>query len=259
MFATTPATADAQNWLPPGSSTEVLSDPPTELIRPDTIRDDKWLYGRLLFRSPSLLGEKAVRIGLSCNSCHPNGHANEDFYINGLSDRPGHIDVTHRFWQAGFGDGNSNPIDFPSLRGVRDTPPYGTINIFPELHVFTRHVIVTEFAGPPPNLEKMEALVSYLNSIDNKELNGNQSIVQTGADMSYLSLLRSPLENRDYAKLNELIDLVRSDYGRRARMPNARIEEIRITVTGLKEIDEKAAANDFAAALMIYENLIPDQ
>ncbi|MDF2365763.1 hypothetical protein [Sneathiella sp.] len=200
-----------------------------------------------------------MRIGLSCNSCHPNGHVNTEFYINGLSDRPGRIDVTHRFWQAGFEDKMSNPIDIPSLRGVRETAPYGTINIFPDLHAFTRHVIVTEFAGPSPTPEKMEALVAYLNSIGNNGLDEDQSIVQTSTDMSYLSLLRAPLEDKGEAKLNELIDLIRSDLGRRANMPNAKGDTLRRTVTGLKEINEKAAAKDFTAALMIYQELMARQ
>ena len=260
VVGTSPAVAaDEQNWLPPGSSTEILRNPPLELIRSDTIRDEKWLYGRLLFRSPSLLGEKAVRIGLSCNSCHSNGHVNTDFFINGLSDRPGRVDVTHRFWQAGFDDAISNPIDIPSLRGSRDTAPYGTVNIFPTLHAFTRHVIVTEFAGPAPDSEKLESLVTYLSSLDNKELDNDQSVVKAGADMSYLSLLRSPLEKRDSAKLRELTDLIRSDFGRRADMTNARIEATRRTVKGLKEITEKAALKEYPAAITIYQKLMSDQ
>lgn len=261
LMAVAPSAAadDDRNWLPTGSSTEIQSDPPSELLRLDTIRDDKWLYGRLLFRSPSLLGEKAVRIGLSCNSCHPNGHANTDFFIPGLSDRPGRIDVTHRFWQAEFEDGISNPIDIPSLRGVRDTPPYGTINLFADLHAFTRHVIVTEFAGPPPPFEKVEALVAYLNSIDNNELGKDQSNVQTGTDMSYLSLLHAPLENKDEAKLDELTDLIRSELGRQASRKHATTDAIQHTVKGLRKIKDKAAEQDYTAAIKIHQKLMSDQ
>lgn len=259
MGAALPATADDRNWLPPGSSTEIQSDPPSELLRPDTIRDGKWLYGRLLFRSPSLLGEKAVRIGLSCNSCHPNGHVNTGFYINGLSDRPGRIDVTHRFWQARFEDGISNPIAIPSLRGVRDTPPYGTINLFADLHAFTRHVIVTEFAGPSPGIEKVEALVAYLNSIGNNELDEGHRHVKTSTDMSYLSLLRAPLENNDEAKLRELTDLIRSELGRQASKPNAQIDAIRHTVKSLREINKKAAEQDYTAAIKIHQKQMSGQ
>ena len=251
---TTLTKANEQNWLPPGSSTEMLRDPPAEFIREQTIRDEKWLYGRLLFRSPSLLGEKAVRIGLSCNSCHPNGHINTDFYINGLSDSPGRIDVTHRFWQAGFDDGVSNPIDIPSLRNIRDTAPYGTVNIFPDLPAFTRHVIVTEFAGPEPESAQLKSLVAYLNSIDTRPVK-----IEVDQELSYLPLLRDPLEKEDAARLRELIDLIRSDYGRRAKSGNSSMIAVRQVVNDLKGISEKAAAQDFPAALDIYNDLMASQ
>ncbi|MZR29237.1 hypothetical protein [Sneathiella litorea] len=255
----TSAAADEGNWLPPGSSTEMLKGPPLEFIRPETVRNEDWLYGRLLFHSPSLLGEKAVRIGLSCNSCHPNGHANTDFFITGLSDRPGQVDVTHHFWKAGFDDGIFNPVNIPSLRGSRDTAPYGTINVLPDLHAFTRHVIEVEFAGPSPSSEKLEALVVYLNSIDNKELGNNQSFVKTSSNMSYLPLLRAPLQNRDYARLRELTDLIRSDFGRRANLPEAQVDRIKSTVAILRTLIVKADEGDYTAAFTIYEDLMANQ
>src|SRR3546814_4193206 len=51
-------------------------------------------YGRLAFRSPMVLGGTASKAGLSCQACHPNGFANEDFFIPGLSDAHGRIDVS---------------------------------------------------------------------------------------------------------------------------------------------------------------------
>ncbi|WP_340150786.1 hypothetical protein [uncultured Sneathiella sp.] len=252
---TPPALAEAENWLPPGSATEMLDSPPPELIKPGAEKDREWLYGRLLFRSPSLLGEKAVRIGLSCNSCHTNGHVNTNFYINGLSDRPGRIDVTNRFWQAGFEDGIANPLDIPSLRGSADNTSFGTVNIFPDLHAFTSHVITTEFAGPEPDEETIKSLISYINSLDINELEESAAIVETSSDMSYISLLQRPLENRDMPELNILIDLIRSDYGRRAKLPAAQADTLHLIVLNLRELREKAAKDDYEAAFAIYRKL----
>ena len=254
-FYAAPTLADSENWLPPGSSTEKLENPPPELIKPGTPKDRDWLFGRLLFRSPSLLGEKAVRIGLSCNSCHTNGHVNTSFYINGLSDRPGRIDVTNRFWQAGFEDGIANPLDIPSLRGSADSASFGTINVFPDLHAFTSHVITTEFAGPEPDEETIKSLISYINSLDINELEESAAIVETSSDMSYISLLQRPLENRDMPELNILIDLIRSDYGRRAKLPAAQADTLHLIVLNLRELREKAAKDDYEAAFAIYRKL----
>ena len=45
---------------------------------------------RLAFRSPSVLGGAAGKLGLACDTCHPNGGINRDFFVPGLSDRPAH-------------------------------------------------------------------------------------------------------------------------------------------------------------------------
>ena len=230
------------------------SPPPRELTRADTVRDEKWLFGRLLFRSPSILGEKAVRIGLSCNSCHANGHKNPDFYIEGLSDSPGRIDVTHRFWQAGFDDGISNPIDIPSLRGARDSAPYGTVNIFPDLHGFIRHVIEKEFAGPPPEPKIISALAAYIESLETDEIAGITS-GEIHGDMNYLSLLRSPIEKRDFTQLDNLIDLIRSDYGRQVSLASTPTGSVRQKISLLRALRAKAAAKDYVSARTIYEKL----
>ncbi len=246
---------DEQSWLPPGSATEMRRNPPAELIRPETVQDDKWRFGRLLFRSPSILGEKAVRIGLSCNSCHTNGHMNSDFFISGLSDRPGRVDVTHRFWQAGFDDGVSNPLDIPSLRGSRDNAPYGSAKIFPNLASFTNHVIVTEFAGPKPSKRILEALIVYMESLDS----GGSAQEVNASEVSYLPLLLGPLETKNLEELDELYELIRSDYGRRAAKEGGAIEKFRRTVVMLGVIRKKAAAGDFAAAITGYQNLVEAQ
>lgn len=251
MFS--PAPSFAEDWLPPGSATEKTSNIPPEILRPGTAIDDRFLYGRLLFRSPEILGEKAVRIGLSCDSCHTNGDVNTDFHILGLSDRPGRVDVSHRFWQAGFDDGIDNPIDIPSLRGVGKTAPYGTLKIFANLHAFTSHVITEEFGGPLPLPGEIEALVTYMNSFDINALNKSDTHVKTNEDMSYLPLLETPLQDHDYAKIDELTDRIRADIGRRATALQ-QDDAIRL-IKGLIDIRNKAAQNEYEEALELYRSL----
>ncbi|MEP4189524.1 MAG: hypothetical protein ABJN51_00490, partial [Sneathiella sp.] len=109
-------------WLPPGSETSAETPVP-ELISKAVKIEGEILLGKLLFNSPSILGEKAVRIGLSCNNCHPSGHVNTGFYIEGLSDKPGQIDLTNRFWREEREDNIFNPTPIPSLRNVKNTAP----------------------------------------------------------------------------------------------------------------------------------------
>ncbi len=119
-----PATlAEESIWLPVGSATAFNGLPPKEILQKGAKLQGQSLLGKLLFNSPSLLGEKAVRIGLSCNSCHPNGHVNTSFYISGLSGEPGTIDLSNRFWRKGTEDGLFNPVPIPSLRNVSKTAP----------------------------------------------------------------------------------------------------------------------------------------
>lgn len=252
--AAPPLAAEEQNWLPPGSATSIPWAPPAELIRPDAPHDRQWLYGRLLFRSSALLSERAVRIGLSCNSCHTNGDRNPGFYIEGLSDRPGRIDVTHGFWKAGSEDGISNPLDIPSLRGVRDTAPYGTAFVTPDLATFTRHVIVKEFAGPPPDAADIDALIHYMKSLDTPRADDTDVLAAAAPpdDLSYLSLLEAPLTAGDFRSLDRLSDLIRSDLGSRVPAGEPVSAAILREVALLDAIHEIAAAGDFAAALHLY-------
>jgi cytochrome c peroxidase len=236
----------AEDWLPPGSTTDLTKDRPSELLKEGTVQNEQALYGRLLFRSPEILGEKAVRIGLSCDSCHTNGHVNTSFYIDGLSDRPGRIDVSHRFWQAGFEDGEDNPIDIPSLRGVADTAPYGTTIVFQDLPAFTRHVTVTEFGGPEPQQDQLDALVSYMNAL---EMDGTEK-KKKDIELSYFPLLERPIQEGDKERTLELVDLIRADLGRHLTEENQ--EQSRREVQSLKMIKQALIKNQFDQALAIY-------
>ena len=117
--------------------------------------------GRLAFRSPLIFGSYAARAGLSCDICHSAGGTNADFFVSEVSDRPGNVDVTHGFWRRESEDGLANPINIPSLRGVRWTAPYGRDGRFASLEAFTRNVIVHEFAGDEPPAVIIDALAAY--------------------------------------------------------------------------------------------------
>ena len=123
-------------------------------------------YGHALFASPEILGPKARAIGMSCATCHVNGDTNRALFIAGLSDRKGGVDVTHGFFEGTAENGVHDPIDIPSLRGVRFTAPYGHDGRIASLREFTAMVIVTEFGGPEPTTLMLDALTAFLNQLD---------------------------------------------------------------------------------------------
>ncbi len=147
-----------RSWLPPGSaiSASLAREPAEELGPPDRQVE----LGRLLFRTPDILGGNARRIGMSCNACHPAGHRNADFFVAGLSDRPGSIDVSHVFWNLKNDNGLADPLPIPSLRGAGAKTTFGRQQT--GLEDFIRHVIETEFAGDTPGPAIVSALAAYV-------------------------------------------------------------------------------------------------
>ena len=77
------------------------------------------------FSSPLLFGPVARQAGLTCDTCHRQGDVNQAFYIPGLSTKPGNLDVTSHVFNPRADDAVANPVDIPSLRGIRSTGPYG--------------------------------------------------------------------------------------------------------------------------------------
>lgn len=168
-LASAPAMAETQDWLPPGSSIEAtLAERPARWIETE-MRGGRVGYlarlGELVFRSPVTLGRDAARKGFSCDACHPNGSANTGFFITGISNIPGNVDVTHAAFHYREDDGLHNPINIPSLRGVRLTAPYGRDGRFADLRQFSRNVIMQEFGGPEPEAWQLDALVAYMNEL----------------------------------------------------------------------------------------------
>ncbi len=159
------AQEDPLKWLPPGSRIETtLAEYPVRAIISEQRGGTPGYLarlGELVFRSPLTLGRDAARRGISCEACHTNGAANTSFTLPGASDQPGNVDLTHLAFHFREDDGSFNPVNIPSLRGVRWTAPYGHDGRFPTLRAFSHNVITREFGGPPLDDWLMDALVAW--------------------------------------------------------------------------------------------------
>ncbi len=165
-----PVAATPGQWLPEGAETGALfTDRPEERSRIVAAGGQRsWLVqlGRLAFRSPLTLGGKAARAGLSCDSCHPAGGSNTRFFIPGLSDRPGNVDVTNTLFGDGVEDHLFNPINIPSLAGAAFSAPYGRDGRFASLRDFTTHALNREFSALDTDPLILDALVAYQQDLD---------------------------------------------------------------------------------------------
>jgi mono/diheme cytochrome c family protein len=148
----------------PDTIVRALTERPREELSQDFTKAEMPFLislGRLAFRSPLIFGSYAARAGLSCDVCHTAGGTNPQFFVPDVSDLPGNVDVTHVFWRRESEDGLVNPVNIPSLRGVRWTAPYGRDGRYASLKALTRNVIVHEFAGDEPQAVVLDALVAY--------------------------------------------------------------------------------------------------
>jgi cytochrome c peroxidase len=165
-----PVTLEGLRWLPPGADVAAsLSRLPARVLSAERAGGKLpplAALGELAFEAPQVLGGLARKSGLSCQTCHTNGHINREFFIPGLSSRPGNVDVSSGLFNHAADDGVLNDLNIPSLRGVAQTAPFGHDGRFASLREFTRHVIVTEFRGPEPAPWLLDALVAYLQQLD---------------------------------------------------------------------------------------------
>jgi cytochrome c peroxidase len=155
-------------WTPrvEGLAATLKERPATALAPADPATAAQAALGAVLFRSPYVLGPVARRMGLSCDACHSNGAANGAFFLDGLSGRPGTVDLTSAPFGAGADDGKVDPLAIPNLHGVARTAPYGHDGAIPTLRAFVRHVVVDEFAGDEPSAAVLDALDAYLGRLD---------------------------------------------------------------------------------------------
>jgi hypothetical protein len=206
----------ALEWLPPGSlSVESLTRQPQEQLEGGSTQNFYVEFGRLAFRSPDVLGGTARKAGLSCQACHANGFATTAFFIPGLSNKPGSIDVSHAFWNLRGEDGVDNPLEIPSLRGVKTKDRFGQDRRTVSLREFTRRVIVTEFAGTEPDALLLDALVAYQEKLPPAAaVSEPVSLQQDLADLvRYLDALRVPLAEEEPAPAERMTVMIRGQMG----------------------------------------------
>ena len=123
-------------------------------------------YGDMLFDSARIFGSPARDLGIACSTCHNRSDVNQRLFIPGASHQPGAIDVDGSFFNPIFNDRRDDPLDIPSLRGLRFTGPYGRDGRFASLRDFTRNVIVNEFGGAEPTPFMLDALLAYMLEFD---------------------------------------------------------------------------------------------
>ena len=158
-------------WLPPDGALVEQGRPPRLVLNfEERGIDEKKLflvaYGDMLFDSPLIFGRPARALGLACSTCHNRGDINGALFIPGLSRRLGGIDIDGGYFNPRANDHRFDPLDIPSLRGIRFTAPYGRDGRTASLREFVRAVIVSEFAGPEPSPLMLDALTAYLNEFD---------------------------------------------------------------------------------------------
>ncbi|PZW48402.1 cytochrome c peroxidase [Humitalea rosea] len=156
--------------LPPGSQI----DPPHDRVA--AIRMSSELaggtqsplvaLGGAAFASPLLYGAAAQAAGISCNACHSNGHVNQSFNIPGFSGHGGSFDATSGLFNPRADNHVHDPVDIPSLRGVRFRARFGRDGRFGSLREFARHVIVDEFGGPEPAPLILDALAAWMSELE---------------------------------------------------------------------------------------------
>lgn len=156
----------ALRWLAPDADkVKFLTTVPASCeMRATGAEWERRQLGKLAFESPALLGGAAARMGLSCSSCHLNGRGNPDFFLEGVSDRPGTADVTSSLLSKVRGDGNFNPVPIPDI-GLKDGKQIRDRKSA-EFRIKVHGLVVEEFDGQEPPAEVFDAVVSYMDGLD---------------------------------------------------------------------------------------------
>lgn len=157
--------------LPPGANINKQLPRPRQILNMTARGVDESetaliALGDMAFDSAEIFGEPARSLGINCNTCHNKSITNPDFFIPGLSVRPGGADITGSFFAGQLNNGHFDPLDIPDLRGIRFLAPYGKNGRFESLRDFTRFAIVNEFNGEEPDPLLVDALVAYMNEFD---------------------------------------------------------------------------------------------
>lgn len=157
--------------LPPGANINKQLPRPRQILNMaargvDESETALIALGDMAFDSAEIFGEPARSLGISCNTCHNKSITNPNFFIPGLSARPGGADITGSFFAGQLNNGHFDPLDIPDLRGIRFLAPYGRNGRFESLRDFVRFVIVNEFNGDEPDPMLIDAIIAYMNEFD---------------------------------------------------------------------------------------------
>lgn len=248
VFHASPLALRDAKWLAAGSGlSAALTTVPAECFAPPAAPAAATAAeaGRLIFRTPMLLGGLAARTGMSCQSCHVNGHDNPRFHIVGLSAGNGSFDVSNSLFSRRRGDDAFNPIPIPSLLKVLDTKSTDFTVRKQQLAPFIRGVIVDEFDGAPPAPSVFEALLSYVASLDRRACPPRAALT-VGVDDDLTTIrrgalaLRSALADDETALADFLIVALRHQLGNiDTRFDRPGLEAVR---AALGELSQQLAA-----------------
>lgn len=157
-------------WLQSADIVRDLTSAPVECLAWPSDRGKRRdvAVGRILFRSPLLLGGQAARAGLSCASCHRNGRSNPHFHFPGISGQPGTADVTASLMSKKRGDGTFNPRPIPDLAGNPSKLKVSRDPSRDDLRRFIRGLIVEEFDGPEPSPAALDSITRYVRAMSSE-------------------------------------------------------------------------------------------
>lgn len=158
--------------------------------------------GELAFKSDFLLEGSPLRTlgaNMTCDTCHPDGGARDIVFFEGLSDKPGNLDVTNRAISL-IEDNVFNPINIPSVRGAKHTAPFARDGRFESVEDFTLFAIANEFAGGIPSDLVIESLVAFQENLpfpDNLLVNASGRLTDAAPEAAKRgeSLFNRPFPN----------------------------------------------------------------
>lgn len=179
--------------LPPGHNVNKQIPRPRQILNMSARGVDESetpliALGDMAFDSAYIFGEPIQSLSMSCNTCHNKSITNPDFFIPGLSARPGGMDVSNSFFAPHANNGHFDPVDIPDLRGIRFTAPYGRNGRFASLREFTRNGIVNEFNGQEPDPVLLDGMIAYMNEFDflpNPMLNKDGTLNDQASDSAH--------------------------------------------------------------------------
>ena len=154
-------------WIAKGADrVEVLTSlpPACETAPPDSATAEKRRLGKIAFESPALLGGAAARMGLACSSCHLNGRGNPDFFLEGLSGKPGTADVTSSVLSKVRGNQDFDPRPIPdiALRDGKQIKDRTGLEFSAKVH----GLVEEEFDGQQAPAQVFDAVMAYLDGLD---------------------------------------------------------------------------------------------